>query len=225
MEKTTKSPATGALLKHTLKELRFSLRDRIVDRAYRKRLKNTNFTIISNDCTAGCMCKDLKVRMNSPTRNFYFNADDYIKFCQNLEYYLSLLPEIYQGGYNGYGKEFLMASLGDLKLFLVHYHSVEQCAEEWERRRERVNRDNLIFLMNDRNFCTEEHIKAFDELPFEHKVCLTHIRYPQYKSALYIPGSENDSCLKPLMDYVHPWYVERYYDRFDFVAWLNGDKN
>lgn len=62
-----------------------------------------------------------------------------------------------------------MASLGDLKMFLVHYSSVEQCREEWNRRRERVNRENMFFVMNDRNYCTEEEIKAFDELPYNNK--------------------------------------------------------
>mgnify|MGYP000581222312 FL=1 len=68
--------------------------------------------------------------MNSPTRNFYFNADDYIKFCKNLDYYLTLQPELYTGNYSGEGSEYLMASLGDLKMFLVHYLSVEQCRDE-----------------------------------------------------------------------------------------------
>ena len=99
------------------------------------------------------------VRMNSPTRNFYFNADDYIKFCKNLDYYLALQPEPYVGKYSGGGSEYLMAALGDLKLFLVHYSSVDQCREEWIRRRERVNMNNMFFIMNDRNFCTEEDIK------------------------------------------------------------------
>ena len=31
----------------------------------------------------------------------YFNADDYIKFCKNLDYYLTLQPEPYTGDYSG----------------------------------------------------------------------------------------------------------------------------
>lgn len=54
----------------------------------------------------------------------------------------------------------------EIREFLVHYSSVEQCRKEWKRRRERVNRENMFFVMNDRNYCTEEEIKAFDELPY-----------------------------------------------------------
>lgn len=209
-------------VKALYKEIRFTLRDLIYNSRCRKKLLNNDFSLITCDCTGGCVAKDLKVRMNSPTRNFYFNADDYIKFCKNLDYYLSLTPEPYAGDYSGGGSEYLMASLGDLKMFLVLYPSVEQCQKEWIRRRDRVNKKNMFFVMNDRNYCTEEDIKAFDALPYDNKVCFTHVRYPQYKSTYYISGSEKDNYLKSVMNYVHQWWIKRYYDQFDFVTWLNN---
>lgn len=208
-------------IKSIYKSIRFWIRDVLYNRKLRIKLSNHDFSLITSDCTGGCIAKDLKVRMNSPTRNFYFNADDYIKFCKNIDHYLSLQPEPYSGNYSAGGAEYLMASLGDLKMFLVHYSSVEQCREEWKRRRERVNRENMFFVMNDRNYCTEEEIKAFDELPYNNKVCFTHKKYPQYKSTYYIHGSEDEKYLKSMMDYVHQWWIKRYYDQFDFVDWLN----
>lgn len=131
-------------IKSVYKKIRFYVRDVFHNKKQRNSLRNSNFSLITSDCTGGCVAKDLRVRMNSPTRNFYFNADDYIKFCKNLDYYLTLQPELYTGNYSGEGSEYLMASLGDLKMFLVHYLSVEQCRDEWIRRRERVNKDNLF---------------------------------------------------------------------------------
>lgn len=208
-------------IKSVYKQIRFCVRDILHNKNQRNNLQNSNFSLITSDCTGGCVAKDLKVRMNSPTRNFYFNADDYIKFCKNLDYYLALQPEPYAGNYSGGGSEYLMASLGDLKMFLVRYSSVEQCRDEWIRRRERVNKDNLFFVMNDRNYCTEKEIREFDELPYNNKVCFTHVKYPQYKSTYFISGSESDNYLKSVMDYVRQWWIKRYYDQFDFVAWLN----
>lgn len=75
--------------------------------------------------------------------------------------------------------------------------------------------------MNDRNFCTEEHIAAFDALPYPNKICFTHVEYPQYKSTFYITGSEDAEYLDSVMNYVHQWWIKRYYDQFDFVKWLN----
>ena len=205
-------------IKEAYKEFRFQIRDLLLNDGERKRLENHEFSIICSDCPAGCVCKDLNEQMRSPTRNFYFNADDYIKFCQNLEYYLSQAltedtdpPET----------EYLTAMCDDVRLFLVHYDTVWQAQEEWERRKGRVNFDNIFFLMNDRNFCTEGHIAAFDELPYPNKVCFTHKEYPQYKSTFYITGSEDDEYLESVTNYVHQWWIKRYYDQFDFVKWLN----
>ena len=68
---------------------------------------------------------------------------------------------------------------------------------------------------------TTPYDKAFDELPYNNKVCFTHKKYPQYKSTYYIHGSEDEKYLKSMMDYVHQWWIKRYYDQFDFVDWLN----
>lgn len=207
-----------SVLKKGYNTVRFCIRDSLFNEKNRKKLINHDFSIIGSDCTAGCICKDLKVQMKSPTRNFYFEAQDYIRFCNNLKYYLSLsLASDNQPTSTSY----LTAMCGDLRLFLVHYHSVEQAKIEWERRKIRVNFNSIFFLMNDRNGCTEEDIRAFDELPYENKVCFTHKPYPQYQSTYYISGSENDACLKSLMNYTPKWWIKRYYDQFDFVAWLN----
>lgn len=90
-------------IKSVYKQIRFCVRDILHNKNQRNNLQNSNFSLITSDCTGGCVAKDLKVRMNSPTRNFYFNADDYIKFCKNLDYYLTLQPEPYAGDYSGGG--------------------------------------------------------------------------------------------------------------------------
>lgn len=213
----------SGFFKKKIKDVRFFFRDIIFNKKNRKKLRNREFTIIGSDCTAGCVCKDLKVRMNSPTRNFYFDAGDYIKFCKNLEYYLQLTPREYNGNYKGEGKQYLMAALGDLKMFLVHYDTIKQFQEEWKRRVSRVNMNNLFFLMNDRNGCTDYELREFENLPYRNKICFTHVRHSELKSTYYLSGSENEPFLRSVMDYVKPWWIKRYYDQFDFVKWLNQD--
>lgn len=209
-------------LKNKYKEFRYSVRDFLINRKNRDRLKNHDFTIIGSDCCAGCVYKDLKIRANTPTRNFYFNADDYVKFCQNLDYYLKFTPTEYHGNYSGNGTQYLMANLGDLKLFLVHYDNFEQFSKAWDRRSKRINKDNMFFLMNDRNYCSEKEIVAFDQLPYKNKVCFTHKPYPQYKSTFYIRGSEDKDYIDTITDYPNQLWIKRRYDQFDFVNWLNN---
>ena len=198
-------------------KLHFQLRDILVNSRNRKRLVNKDFSIFSNDCLGGVICKDLKVRMDSPTRNLFFSAQDYIKFLTDPEYYLSLEMKETEDTSVSYP----CAMLGDLKLYLVHYPSFQEAHDKWEIRKQRLHFDNLYVLMDDRNGCTEEHIKAFEALPYKHKVFLSHIPYPQYPSVVYIKGSESDPYLKVVTDYTRRFTMERYYDRFDFVSWLN----
>lgn len=198
------------------------MRDIVINRSYRKQLKNRSFSLITSDCTGGVMCKDLSVRMNSPTRNLFFNASDFICFCENLDYYLT---QKLQPTDNRDNSGYLTAKLGDLVLYLVHYDSFDQAKEEWERRKVRVNKENLFFIMNDRNGCTYSDVEAFDRLPYKNKVFFSHKPYPEFKSVVYIKGSERFDSLKTITAYVHQLGIKRYYDQFDFVTWLNSEND
>lgn len=55
----------------------------------RKRLKNNEFSIISNDCTGGVIYHDLGLRFTSPTINLFFEPyEDYLYFLSNIKDYL-----------------------------------------------------------------------------------------------------------------------------------------
>ena len=63
----------------------------------RKRLRNFNPTIISNNCTAGFIYHDLGLKFLSPTINL--TVKDFPLFISHLEHYLSCeLIEILRGG-------------------------------------------------------------------------------------------------------------------------------
>lgn len=197
---------------------RFFMRNLLINSKQKKRLTNKNFSIICNDCVAGVLCKDLGIRMNSPTRNLYIYPNDYLKLCSKLDYYLQqdLKPD------KNHNNQCLTAYISDIKLYLVHYNNFDEAKATWNRRKKRINKKNLFFMLDDRNGLTKEHIKQFEMLPYKNKLCLTHIPYPQYPSTLYVPGYENDDCVGILSDYVSPWSIKKHYDKIDFVNWLNN---
>lgn len=51
----------------------------------RKRLKNKNFSLITNNCTGGFIYHDLGLRFNSPTINLFFYKDHFFTFLEHLE--------------------------------------------------------------------------------------------------------------------------------------------
>ena len=209
-------------LKKYIRKIQFWGRDRIINPKYRKRLKNKDFSIISNDCLGGVICKDLRCRFNSPTVNFYFTAEDYIKFISNLKEYIEngQLQDISKAG--EYVKVLIQIPEDQIIAHCIHYKTAEEFIEKWNSRKTRINYENCFFMMNDRNGCREEHLRAFDMLAYKNKVCFVHKEYPEYRSTFFIKGSETNGMVKGMTDYKRSFGIKRRYDDFDFVAWLNS---
>ena len=71
-------------------------------------------TIISHNCIGGVLSHELGLKFLSPTVNLFMVNEDFIKFCENLEYYLSLDITPYDGEI----KIYPLGRCGDLVLFL-----------------------------------------------------------------------------------------------------------
>ncbi len=110
------------------------------------------------------------------------------------------------------GHTYPIANLGDVKLHFNHYESFEAAKEMWERRKKRINWENLFVMFFDDN---PELITKFCELPFRHKVCFTSLEY-------------DDPCIfkvniseVPLWNVVNGMASGRYafYNIFDMLTW------
>lgn len=60
--------------------------------------------------------------------------------------------------------------LDDVEIIFLHYSSNEEAKQKWEKRKERVNYENLIFKFSEMNGCTKDHLTRFDELEASKKV-------------------------------------------------------
>lgn len=144
----------------------------------RRRLNNTDFTIISNNCWGGIIYEYFNLPKNSPTVGMYFFAEEYIRFIYNLKYYLQQPLEIIDYSQSKYKEQLiernqtncLIGKIADVEIVLLHFHSAQEAQEKWKRRCERVNYDNLIYKFSEMDYCTEEHIKAFDAFSAKKKV-------------------------------------------------------
>ena len=157
--------------------------------------ENRNFTIISNDCWAGHVYRYFGLPYNTPTIGVGFFADDYLKFVKNLKYYLSkdlemILPEEskHWNQIRNQGKMFQVcpyARIDDIEVRFSHYNSFEEVKEKWDKRRERMNWNNLIIKMSEHNDCTIEHLKSFDALDYDKKLVFTTRDYGLKSQVIY----------------------------------------
>lgn len=188
----------------------------------RKKLKNKDISIISMNCTGGILSHDLGLQFKSPTVNMFFRAEDFIKFCENLEYYLSI-NEFVECTDQSVIEErtYPIVYLGDLTLFMVHYHSVREAQEKWNERKKRVNWDNIVIINTDREGITEELKDRFEALPYR-KVMFVHKPDKKHQSCYHIKGYENQNCVGIVTD-PNTWDGKRPIDQFDWVGFLNGE--
>lgn len=159
-------------------------------RKYRaNKLKNKDFTIISNNCWAGSVYRRFGMPYNTPTVGLYFFAEDYVKFCHNLKKYLSK-PLTFIKVEDSKYKEIILernqqnlpiGKLDDVEIVFMHYKSEQEAKEKWDRRVKRVNYDNLIFKFSKMNLCSIEDLINFDRLDVKKKFCFVP---PQYASLI-----------------------------------------
>lgn len=197
---------TGTYLKRRIKQIAQTIGTSVfsipynIRRAYnKKRIKSRDFTVISNNCWAGKLYQYLDMPYLSPTVGLYFFADDYIRFVQNFEHYISMDLKFISYKESRYADVLLKKNevdkpigiLDDVEIVFLHYKSEKEAYEKWNRRKKRINRNNLYFKFSKMNQCTEEHLRIFSELPYKQKFML-NIRNPvQYECEYYWAG-END---------------------------------
>lgn len=159
--------------------VKWKIRDRIINEKNVKRLNNKDFTLISRDCLGGIVLHDMHLRFNTPTINLWFSPSDFVKFCKGLKYYSSLELEFIKEDKIDYP----VARLGDIKVYFTHYTEAE-AKQKWKERCKRINYDNLFFLMTDTRDCSEEDMREFDKLVYQH-IIFTYNKYSKIPCTYY----------------------------------------
>lgn len=176
----------------SIETLRIAFRNKIYIplscKARRRKLDNTNFTIISNNCWGGTVYEAYNLPKESPTVGMFFMADDYIKFISDLKGYINgALSFIYpekskwkdspqvssDRRFSSYPIGVLSNGYDTIEVFFLHYHSEWEAKSKWERRIKRINWNKLLIKFNDQNGCTEKNLEDFCDLPFKHKIFFT----------------------------------------------------
>ena len=190
----------GKFLKRKLNKFRKNIKEKIEKVFYntkryfvKKSIKNKNFSIISNNCWAGRVYQYLDMPYLSPTAGLYFFAPDYIKFVSDLKRYLNTPLRFINPEESKYSDEIKKRNqtdkpigiLDDVEIVFLHYKTKEEAKEKWNRRKERVDFDNIIIKFSRMDLCTEKELEQFDTFPFENKFVLNNRLPLKYKSEVY----------------------------------------
>ncbi len=170
----------------------------------KRSIKNKNFSVISNNCWAGRVYQYLDMPYLSPTAGLYFFAPDYIKFVSDLRRYLATELRFIEAEESKYYEELKkrnqtdkpIAVLDDVEIVFLHYKTQEEAAEKWNRRKERVNYDNIIIKFSRMNLCTDKEIDAFCDLPFKNKFVFNTKKNNRRECEFFWKGNIKDGEIK-----------------------------
>ncbi len=141
----------------------------------------------------GIISHDLGLQFLSPTVNLRILPDDFIRFAEDLKGYLSLEITPVEEPTVSYP----VGLLGDVKLWFVHYHSFEEAVSAWNRRKERLNWENIRIMMTVREMCNDDILSRFEKLPYK-KVAYANEAHPQFPSVVHY--TKPDGYISDIID-------------------------
>lgn len=176
----------------------------IKSRINRFKIKEDDFTIISNNCWGTFIYKKFGLAYQSPFINLMIFAPDYIELLENFS--VELLSQISFIEHkdskhkdemlklNIYGENYPIGILDNqYELHFLHYHSAADAKDKWLRRVDRMNVNKLIFKFSDGDKFEDDMAKRFDNLNFENKVCFTAKEYNGLKSVVTLKKFKNEN--------------------------------
>lgn len=137
------------------------------------KLKNSSLTIFSPNCWAGVCYHRLGLEFLSPTINMWENVDDFNKLMLNIGTYMTYSVEFFKTGYEPTLKrEYPIGLLNDILLHFNHYESFEQAVGCWEKRKKRINKNNILIV----SYATSEKtIYEFENITHKNKLIFTSL--------------------------------------------------
>lgn len=185
-------------------------------------LKDKNFSIICNNCLGGLIYQHYNIEYRSPTVGLFFLAKDFVKFLNDINFYLSKQLEFITPKESMYYEDFKqfedalkfpIAKLHDIEVFFMHYKSEEEAREKWNRRTSRINWNNLRIILSENETFNYEILKQFDALPFNNKVCFTKDDYSEIKSSC---------CIEEMKEPGRLWEVETVMKHFNITEFISA---
>jgi len=182
----------------------------------REKLEGIEFSILCNNCLGGHFYHDAGRKFTTPTINLAMDGPDFIRFLENPQHYLSKDPVFIDAG-----KAFPVGLIDDVEICFVHYHSEKEALEIWNRRKERINWDNLFIVSTDHDgMYLPEMLERFDKLPYKNKVMFTAKDYPQYPWAVQVKQFKHRNNVRIMTAFAN-MRGERYYETcFDLAGWI-----
>lgn len=145
-------------------------------------------SIIASHCWGGVIYHSLALPFSSPFINLFVQNEDFFKLIKRIEYYMQQELVFVESIYDENLKyEYPVFLADDIHIYFQHYRDVNMALEAWERRKKRINYDNILVEMV---LSTEEEIDRFLMIPYK-KIGFTYINV-QHADIIVLPQSRSE---------------------------------
>lgn len=187
----------------------------------RKKLKNKSVTIISNNCIGGILYHDLGLKFNSPTINTLIYGDEFVEFVKNIKDYINC-ELVYDQTSSQYPIGVLLpTNKKSIHIHFLHNNTFEEAKADWDRRKNRVNYNNMFVIYEHFNKFDNSIIEEFDKLNYN-KVVFTHKKFKNIKSAKYIAACKKEKGFGTITKFKNKLSGKRNIYAYNIVKQLNN---
>ena len=127
------------------------------------KLMKSDLTIISIECSGAVMYNALGLEFKSPFILMFLTQKDYLKVMNDFEYYIRQpLIEV-----KDLDRKYPVGKLDDVYLYLNHYSTFDDAKIAWDKRIQRINKNNVLFMMTE---VFQDSIEKFQNCTVNRKI-------------------------------------------------------
>ncbi len=132
--------------------------------------RDSDISIISNNCWGGTVCHTLGIECRSPFKNLFVREPDYLKLLARFRYYMGCDLTFLNYAFSANSKKnYPVMLLYDIEVHCNHDTDPGEAAEKWNRRRIKINYENLFIEMYTES---RETMEAFLKIEgYKRKLC------------------------------------------------------
>ena len=145
----------------------------------------------------------------SPTINLFITPSDYVKMLKEFDKYFDPDAPITQAVTD---KRYPVGDIYGCKIYFMHYSSCQEAEEKWNRRKNRIDFSNIVFMYCENEGCEREDILNLVSLENKNKLCFTYNPY-DIEGAIF--------SKEVFEAQGHPWKPEIVMSMIDWKKYLN----
>lgn len=108
---------------------------------------------------------------------------------------------------------------GNIEIHFLHYLSEKEALKKWDRRKQRINFNKMLFAFTDDENCNYDDLLLFENIEFP-KVVFTSKKFSGITSSVFLKHLNHQNSVGDI--YTNKWHTRRY---FNVSKWINNASN